>query len=188
MTDPSANITGSHTKSRQGRNTSGVRNGSAAAAQQQQQQINTSNLIQPDHNVSLRRNPAPADNEMQGAESGMDAVIVAQLAEMGKYLGREQVPVAQEILQHMINNLRCSICDLTGHSTAHCWFNGTFYDECRRRGRLDINYAFRAGVKEAKKLETLNLRYNAQLDLAKMQSQREIKLKTAIASKRQRLH
>ena len=80
------------------------------------------------------------------SDAWLKALLLTQNKEMSQHLTHDQMKVAQEILTHM-QSLKCSICELAGHNSAQCWLNGTFYDECRRRGRLDVNYSFRGGIK-----------------------------------------
>ena len=136
----------------------------ASAHKRATQQRAASNIRPPPningHNINLRQvsNGGAANADAQMADGGggggdgwLHAFLVEQDKVMQPHLTEGQIVVAREILG-AIQTVKCSLCGQYGHHSAHCWFNGTFYDECRRKGRLDVNYAFRGGIKSAKKL------------------------------------
>ena len=65
---------------------------------------------------------------------------------------------AQKIIQSL-KELTCSLCELPGHARPQCWFNGAFYEECRRQGELEMNYTVRGAIKLKAKTDALQLRY-----------------------------
>ena len=93
---------------------------------------------------------------------------------------------AQDLMTALYKQ-RCTICGLPGHSSPQCWFNHALYEECRRSGKLRINYAFRAGIKAERKTAVQKVRHEAQMEAIVAAAAKEVQIRLKIAAKRAEL-
>ena len=139
---------------------------------QQQQQPPVQQQQPPDDAMTgpeERKGPPTAEEERNIVDQYCRRFVAQQCNLMVYHLGAAERDNCVEI-NDILLGLRCGVCDMIGHASPQCWYNGALYEECRRLNMTDLNYEFRSAIKLAGKQETLTRKQEAEKEALKMES------------------